>query len=96
MGLGPSNPDVALALWIASIGVVLLQIMALCLISYDLISPGNNYEPRYLALRNQGAKKVLYSQWVLRISSTAEHVRDWVKSYTDKNDCIRVNAIHNN
>src|SRR6185295_2792087 len=37
-----------------------------------------NYEPLYLALRNQRAKNVLYSQWVPRTSSTAEHVRDWV------------------
>jgi hypothetical protein len=96
MVLGPSNLNVARTLWIASIEVVLFHAMALYLVSYVLVSPGRNYEPLYLALRNQRAKKVLYYQWVLRTSSIAEHVRDWVKSYTDNNDCILVNELHIN
>ena len=39
--------------------------MALYLISYDLLKPGKNYDPLLDALTQQGAKRVLLSQWIL-------------------------------
>lgn len=47
------------------------------MISYDLLKPGQNYEALWERLRELGARKILYSQWVLRTASmTALQIRD--------------------
>jgi hypothetical protein len=39
---------------------------------------------------------VLFSQWVLRSSLTAEKLRDHVRQYMDSNDRVLVNELTNN
>ena len=69
--------------------------MALFLVSYDLDKPGQNYDALVAALKNQGAKHVLYSAWALRTTSTSVQVRDWIKQYIDANDRILVTDLTN-
>lgn len=64
------------------------------LISYDLDSPGKNYDALIGALESVGAKRVLFSQWVVRWDGTsAVGIRDWVKTFIDTNDRILVVEI---
>ena len=63
-------------------------------ISYDLNEPGQDYERLFAALKDWGAKKVLYSQWcVRRNGTTAAKVSDHFWQYMDSNDRILVIAI---
>lgn len=64
--------------------------MATYLVSYDLMKPGQSYDPLIRALEKAGAKKALYSAWFLRTSSSAVEVRDWLKALVDTNDRIFV------
>lgn len=60
------------------------------LISYDLMTPGQAYDQLIRALEKAGAKKVLYSAWFLRTTSSAPDVRDWLIKFMDANDRIFV------
>ena len=61
------------------------------LISYDLDSPGQNYDAVIGALRSVGAERVLLSQWVVRWNNTsAVNVRTWLWSQMDRNDRLLV------
>jgi hypothetical protein len=65
--------------------------MALLLVSYDLISPGQDYPKVEAAIKGCGtAKKVLFSQWALNTSLSAGQVRDRVMNATDRNDKVLV------
>jgi hypothetical protein len=64
--------------------------MSLFSVSYDLLQPGRNYEPLYARLRALGAKRVLYSQWMLKHTGQATDVRDDLKRYIDYNDRLLV------
>ena len=56
-------------------------------ISYDLLTPGQNYEPLWEALRGLGAQRLLQSQWIVRrINTNAAGLRDFVGQYIDAND----------
>ena len=59
--------------------------MALYLISYDLLTPGKNYDPLIDALTQQGAKRVLLSQWTLNTYCSPKQIRDWARRYMDNN-----------
>ena len=63
------------------------------LISYDLLKPGKDYEPLYQRLRQLGALKVLYSEWLLRSTATAVQVRDDLKRFIDGNDRLLVTVL---
>jgi CRISPR/Cas system-associated endoribonuclease Cas2 len=61
------------------------------LISYDLSQPGQNYAAVVTALESIGARRVLYSQWVVRRgNTTCAGLRDWLRGHTDANDRVLV------
>ena len=64
--------------------------MRLFLVSYDLINPGQAYPPIVGRLEALGAKKVLFSEWMLRGSMTATQLRDDLQRYMDANDQLLV------
>lgn len=65
--------------------------MARFVISYDLITPGKNYDALWAELGRLQAKRVLLSQWAGRINATsASHLRDHLRQYIDANDRILV------
>lgn len=63
------------------------------LISYDLDKPGQNYEQLIIRLKAHGAVRVLFSQWVLSTTWTAEQLRNDLQSYLDSNDRLLVVEI---
>jgi len=60
------------------------------LVSYDLDKPGQDYHPLIQELKRMGAKRVLYSEWILKTTSTAAQVRDHLKTLIDDNDMLLV------
>ena len=63
-------------------------------ISYDLLTPGQNYEPLWEALRGLGAQRLLQSQWIVRrINTNAAGLRDFVGQYIDANDRLLVTCL---
>ena len=65
------------------------------MISYDLLKPGQNYEALWERLRELGARKILYSQWVLRTASmTALQIRDDLTRFVDANDRLLVTGLN--
>ena len=70
--------------------------MPLYLISYDLLTPGKNYDPLIDALTQQGAKRVLLSQWTLNTYCSPKQIRDWARRYMDNNDRILISEINSN
>ena len=63
------------------------------LISYDLDKPGQDYKDLIDRLRQLGAIKVLYSEWVLQTPASAVQVRDDLDRFMDANDRILVVAL---
>jgi CRISPR/Cas system-associated endoribonuclease Cas2 len=60
------------------------------LITYDLLTPGQDYETLIKTLQTWGAKKVALSTWVIRTDSTAQQLRDALRNYIDYNDRLIV------
>ncbi len=67
--------------------------MTVYVVSYDLLQPGRDYATLYAALERAGARRILYSQWLLRTNQTAVQVRDALRAYIDANDRLFVNAL---
>lgn len=67
--------------------------MSLYVVSYDLLSPGRNYEPLYSELIRLGGVRVLLSQWLVASHSTSVQLRDHFRQHLDANDRLLVNAI---
>ena len=66
------------------------------IISYDLNTPGQNYEPLWEALREIGAQRILQSQWIARrINTNAENLRNYIDQHLDANDGILVTCLDN-
>lgn len=66
--------------------------MSVYLVSYDLDKPGQDY-PRIIAeLERLGAKKVLYSEWLLKSNSSHTQLRDHLQKFVDANDMLLVVA----
>ncbi len=63
------------------------------IVSYDLLSPDRNYTALYSELTRMSAKRVLYSQWLVKSSWSAIQLKEHFSSYIDSNDRILVNAI---
>lgn len=59
-------------------------------IAYDLNRPGQSYNTLIAALEKAGAKKILYSGWLLRTASSPSDVRDWLIKMVDTNDRLFV------
>jgi hypothetical protein len=64
-------------------------------VSYDLRSPGQNYEPLYAALRKAKAVRALKSLWLLDHPTSSVEVRDILRTMMDANDGLLVTAISN-
>lgn len=64
--------------------------MKLHLVSYDLHTPGQNYPAIVTRLQLLGAKRVLYSQWMLRSHMDSAQLRDDLRRYIDANDRLLV------
>lgn len=63
------------------------------LVSYDLDKPGQDYHPLIARLRELGAERVLYSEWLLRSESGCAEVRDDLKRFIDGSDRLLVMAL---
>lgn len=59
-------------------------------VSYDLNKPGQMYPAIITRLQQLGAKKVLYSHWMLRGTFTAESLRNDLMKHIDANDRLMV------
>lgn len=65
--------------------------MKTILVSYDLRSPGRDYEPLWDHLRSYPDYiKPLESLWFLKTNYSAKEVRELVKGHTDSNDRLMV------
>ena len=63
-------------------------------LSYDLISPGQNYQRLWDELASFGAKRVLQSQWVFsRVHTTAAGLRDPFRQFVDSNNRLLVTCL---
>lgn len=62
------------------------------LISYDLNNPPEdpNYSPLIKRLNALGAKRVLYSEWVLQTNASSVDLRNDLQKYIDSNDLLLV------
>lgn len=65
------------------------------LVSYDLNKPEQNYPGLIARLRQLGAQKVLFSEWLLVSPSSAEGVRNDLQPLIDANDRIFVVELRN-
>lgn len=63
-------------------------------ISYDLLSPGKNYQTLYSALAGLAAQRILLSQWVTRrTGTTAQNLATYIAQYMDANDRLLVASL---
>lgn len=69
--------------------------MAILLVTYDLKSPGRNYEPVWAYLRSFTHCKGLESVWVLDTPLSVAQVRDGLIPLVDTNDRTFVVRIAN-
>ncbi len=61
------------------------------MISYDLNSPGQNYEKLHAEIKNQGAWwHYLDSTWIVNSKKSAAEIRDSLVQHLDSNDNILV------
>ena len=67
--------------------------MGVYMVSYDLLTPGQNYEGLWNELRKLGAKRILQSQWILRHTASASTLRNHFQQFLDYNDRLFVNTI---
>jgi hypothetical protein len=64
--------------------------MRLHVVSYDLNRPGQDYTTLINRLTQLGAKRILYSQWMLKSTMTAVQLRDDLKRFIDATDMMLV------
>ena len=63
-------------------------------ISYDLNTPGQNYQGLYDALGTINAERVLESQWIAnRVNTDAVRLRDYIWRHMDRNDRLLVTCL---
>lgn len=67
--------------------------MGVYMVSYDLLTPGQNYEGLWTELQRLKAKRILQSQWVIRNSASAVVLRNHFQQFIDYNDRLFVNAL---
>jgi hypothetical protein len=64
------------------------------MISYDLNKPGRDYKTLTDALEKVGARRVLYSQWIVRWNNTtAALIRQYIWTFMDANDRLLVSCL---
>lgn len=64
--------------------------MAVWVVSYDLRSPGQNYQGLYDAIKSVPWAHVLDSVWLIEAEGPASRIRDILKQKMDKNDGLIV------
>lgn len=64
-------------------------------VSYDLNRPGQQYPPIIERLRALGARRIQFSQWMLRSNMTAQQLRDDLRRHIDANDRLLVVDVTN-
>lgn len=64
--------------------------MRLHVVSYDLDRPGQDYSGLTRRLEQLGAKRILFSQWMLKSEMTAVELRDDLNRSMDPNDMLLV------
>lgn len=69
--------------------------MKLHIVSYDLNTPGQNYDRLIKRLTEIGAKRILFSQWMLKSGLNAAELRDDLARYIDPNDKLLVADVTN-
>lgn len=69
--------------------------MRIHLVSYDLSRPGQDYPAIVSRLVQLGAKRVLYSQWMLKNAMTPVQLADDLRRFLDANDRILVVDVTN-
>jgi hypothetical protein len=61
------------------------------LITYDLITPGKDYEKLWAAIKSYSSWcKVTESCYIISSSSTCTQIRDYLKQFIDNNDRLFV------
>lgn len=69
------------------------------LVSYDLVREGateNDYPALFQRLKNDGAIRVLWSEWLVESPGSAKDVADRYWAVMDANDRIFVTEVTNN
>lgn len=69
--------------------------MRMFLVSYDLNRPGQQYASLINRLEQLGARRVLYSQWMLRTATPVEALRNDLQRFLDAGDGILVVDVTN-
>ena len=67
--------------------------MAIFLVSYDLRSPGRNYQPLYDALGGVPHCHALESAWLIDVAQTRHEIRDVLQGAVDANDILLVTRV---
>jgi hypothetical protein len=63
-------------------------------ISYDLNSPGKDYQRLYDALAGLSARRILLSEWVTkRYNTSAASLRNYLWQFMDANDRLIVTCL---
>lgn len=70
--------------------------MALYLVSYDLDKPGQDYPDLIARLKQFGAQRVLYSEWLMVNNASSQAIRDDLLRFMDSNDRLFVAELKNN
>ena len=62
------------------------------MIGYDLMSPGQDYQRLFDAIKavGKGWWHCLDSTWIVKSDNTAEEIRDYLKPHIDSNDRLLV------
>ncbi|MFA9381487.1 MAG: hypothetical protein ACERKO_10560 [Acetanaerobacterium sp.] len=69
--------------------------MANILISYDLNSPGKNYDGLIEKIKTYSWAKICKSTWAIHSNLTVAQIRDSLQPYLDKNDVLFVSPCDN-
>lgn len=64
--------------------------MALYVVSYDLSKPEEDYPQLVEYLHLIGARRVLYSQWIVRTGATRDAVYKGIRAHLGSNDGLLV------
>lgn len=70
--------------------------MTTFVITYDLKTPGQDYQTLYDELNRLSAHRALESFWLLSVNNTAQEVHDHLKSFIDSNDSLFVAELTKN
>ena len=62
-------------------------------VSYDLDRPGQDYKDLLNAIHNLGGQRILFSDWLIKGTFTAEQLRDHLLQFMDGNDRIFVAGL---